>query len=609
MSDTWFQEIFEGSRDALFLLDESARLVEANRAACDLTAYVRAELLSMSFADLCAEADRETFQDYFDSVMSGKGAVLESLIARKCGTKVPVELSSRKVIFDGREFMHASARDITGRKRVEEKLRERERQISTAQKLARLGSWEWDIVADRVSWSDELHRIYGLDPEDFGATYDAFSDCIHPFDREFVQDVIANALRDHQSFDIYHRIIRPDKSVRTVHALGEIIVDNGRAIKMVGTAQDVTERRQEEEALRRAEEKYHGIFENAVEGVFQSTPDGRFISVNPAMAQMYGFLSPEEMIAKRTDIEHQHYVDPRTRATFRRLLEENGVVEGLEAEVYGENGTKFWTSETVRAVRDSIGAVLYYEGFVKDITEHKQAEEAREQLLKDRERLLNSLVTAQEEERKRIARELHDQLGQQITALMLGIKLLKDSGYCQSQAAEHLNRLQEYADQLGREVHNIAWELRPTALDDLGLQTALGNYLEKWSERSGEKVEYHTNGLDGHRLSTQIETALYRVIQEALTNVLKHACARCVSLILERRDNHVRAIIEDDGCGFDVEAVMNATESDRKLGLLGMRERLALVFGTLEIESTPGAGTTLFVRIPTPTLEAEEINR
>jgi PAS domain S-box-containing protein len=248
-------------------------------------------------------------------------------------------------------------------------------------------------------------------------------------------------------------------------------------------------------------------------------------------------------------------------------------------------------------------------GIGQDVTERKVAEKAREQLLKDRKQLLRRLVTAQEEERRRIARELHDQLGQQITALMLGLKWLKDSGHCQPPAAEHLGRLQEYADQLGREVHNIAWELRPTALDDLGLHTALGNYLEKWAEGSGKVVELHSHGFNGHRLSTQIETTLYRVIQEALTNVLKHAEAEFVSLILERRGNHVLAIIEDDGRGFNVEAVMSAPESERKLGLLGMRERLALVFGTLDIESTPGAGTTVFVRIPTPPLESERAAR
>src|SRR5205085_2995429 len=182
-------------------------------------------------------------------------------------------------------------------------------------------------------------------------------------------------------------------------------------------------------------------------------------------------------------------------------------------------------------------------GIGQDVTERKQVEKAREQLLKDRKQLLSRLVKAQEDERRRIARELHDQLGQQITALMLGIKWLKDSGHCQPPATKHLNRLQEYADQLGREVHHIAWELRPTALDDLGLQTALGNYLEKWSESTGKTAQLHSHGFNGHRLSAQIETTLYRVIQEALTNVLKHSEAKFVSLILERRDNHVLAIV------------------------------------------------------------------
>ena len=512
MLDTLFQEIFEGSRDAIFLADEGARFVEVNRAACDLTGYSRAELLSMSFTDLCAEADLSAFRDYFDSIISVDVAVSELLITCKCGSRVPVELSGRKLILGGRPFVHAAARDITGRKRVEERLKERERQLSTAQKIARLGSWEWDILANKVSWSDELHRIYGLSPENFGANHEAFLDRVHPFDREFVQDVIANALQGYQPFDIYHRIIRPDKTVRTIQALGEVIVDDGRAIKMVGTAQDVTERqsveellresedryrdlvehshdlicthdltgrilsvnqaavkaigydqatlltknirdgllpefqsrfdryiaeiqekgfargvmavrtgtgerriweynntlrtegvdspvvrgmahditerKRAEESLRRAEEKYRSIFENAVEGIFQSTPDGRFISVNPAMARMYGFTSPEEMIRERTDIERQHYVDPQTRATFRRLLEENDVVEGLEAEAYARNGTKFWTSENVRAVRDPRGAVLYYEGFVKDITERKRAEAA----LQLREEYFRSLI-------------------------------------------------------------------------------------------------------------------------------------------------------------------------------------------------------------------------
>jgi two-component system CheB/CheR fusion protein len=133
----------------------------------------------------------------------------------------------------------------------------------------------------------------------------------------------------------------------------------------------------------------------------------------------------------------------------------------------------------------------------------------------------------------------------------------------------------------------------------------LVNYVESWSERSGFQVDFHSTGLDEQRLPLPIETALYRMVQEGLTNVLKHAQARRVSLILQRSSDQVLAILEDDGRGFDAEAVLNSRGSRGRLGLLGMRERVALVGGTLTIESTPGRGSTVFARIPLPADEEE----
>ena len=158
--------------------------------------------------------------------------------------------------------------------------------------------------------------------------------------------------------------------------------------------------------------------------------------------------------------------------------------------------------------------------------------------------------------------------------------------------------MQQLTDLIGKEVHHLALELRPTALDDLGLHTTLVNYVEEWSERSGIEIDLHSTGLDAERLPAPLETALYRMVQEGLTNVLKHAQARRVSLILQRSPNQVLAILEDDGRGFDAEGVINSPGSAGHLGLLGMRERVALVGGALTVESTPGKGTTIFVRIP-----------
>jgi signal transduction histidine kinase len=152
--------------------------------------------------------------------------------------------------------------------------------------------------------------------------------------------------------------------------------------------------------------------------------------------------------------------------------------------------------------------------------------------------------------------------------------------------------------ELSREVHTLAWDLRPPALDDLGLEAALANYAEEWAERSRVSVDFHSAGFAGGRLPFTHETAVYRIAQEALTNVAKHSGADRVSFILERRSDHVLAVIEDNGGGFDAEAALSAAGRGRRLGLLGMRERAGLLGGTINVESAAGAGTTVFVRIP-----------
>jgi signal transduction histidine kinase len=226
-----------------------------------------------------------------------------------------------------------------------------------------------------------------------------------------------------------------------------------------------------------------------------------------------------------------------------------------------------------------------------EISEHKLVEQARQQLLR-------RLVTAQEEERRRIARELHDQMGQDLTVLMLGLKMLREAAPGASPIQERVASLQTLATQIGREVRTLALQLRPPALDDLGLAATLANYVEQWSARVLVAVDFHSIGMEERRLSSSIETALYRVAQEALTNILKHAQATSVSLIVERRGDMAHMIVEDDGIGFDVATARRSAHTKQRLGLVGMQERVALLGGTLTIESAPGHGTTVFVRIP-----------
>ena len=158
--------------------------------------------------------------------------------------------------------------------------------------------------------------------------------------------------------------------------------------------------------------------------------------------------------------------------------------------------------------------------------------------------------------------------------------------------------METLAKQLDRDVDFLVWEMRPTALDDLGLQEALTNYAQNWSKHFGIPVEWQTSGMKDYRLTSDIETMLYRIAQEGLNNIAKHAQASSVGIVLDRRTDHVSLIIEDNGLGFDTGE--SSDMNNKGLGLAGMRERAALVGGTVALESQPGQGVTIIVRIPIP---------
>jgi signal transduction histidine kinase len=211
---------------------------------------------------------------------------------------------------------------------------------------------------------------------------------------------------------------------------------------------------------------------------------------------------------------------------------------------------------------------------------------------------LRRLVAAEETERGRISRELHDRLGQDLTALKLGLQIMRKRRTCPPRMRESVGKLEHLADCLMRDIHRLAWELRPAALDDFGLELALRRYAADWAELTGVPVDFHSRGASADRLAPELETTLYRITREALTNVFRHAQARRVSVLLERRPDHVLLIVEDDGQGFDAAARLRTPDTQGKLGLLGMQERATLVGGSVEIESNPGAGTSVFARLP-----------
>jgi two-component system CheB/CheR fusion protein len=232
-----------------------------------------------------------------------------------------------------------------------------------------------------------------------------------------------------------------------------------------------------------------------------------------------------------------------------------------------------------------------------EVRERKRVEDARVELL-------GQLVSAQEDERRRFARDLHDQLGQQLTALRLKLESTRTHSVNRKELGAALDDLQGIVKQLDSDVDFLAWQLRPVALDDLGLTAALSNYVKQWSEHFGIAAEFHSADL-GQRFDPRIETNLYRIAQEALNNCAKHSQCSRADILLERRGHDVVLIVEDDGVGFSPGSVR---EGAGQWGLLGMRERATLLDGTVEFESAPKAGTTIYVRVPLTWGEENEIN-
>lgn len=251
---------------------------------------------------------------------------------------------------------------------------------------------------------------------------------------------------------------------------------------------------------------------------------------------------------------------------------------------------------------DSSGQVVELVGAVMDITERKEVNESLQTQMAElmrveaqRKHLLRQLVSAQESERRRISREVHDHLGQQLTGLRMNLAILK-GGPEGTALYSGLDSLEKAVQQLDADLDFLARELRPAVLDDLGLPQAVANFVDSWSKHFNLPADFEVSGIDQNRLPGELETVLYRVTQEALHNVAKHANASNVAVLLHRNTTHVSLIIEDDGSGFDYNQPLSTNENG--LGLIGMRERVELTGGTLDIESRLGHGTTIAVRIP-----------
>jgi PAS domain S-box-containing protein len=400
-----------------------------------------------------------------DTMLEGKEALHTELsLRRKNGELFPAEITTTFLKEDNEIGVISILRDITRHRQAENGLRLSEARLTEAQRIAHLGNWDWDIITNELLWSDEIYRIFGLTPQQFGATYEAFLNSVHPEDREFVERSVNEALYEGQPYDINHRIILPDGAVRIVHENAEVTFDNnGKPLRMAGTVHDITELKRTEEEL---------------------------------------------------------------RALSRRL--------------------------------DQI----------------------------------------QEEERRAIARELHDEIGQSLTVLKLMLDRTKRISPKNIEST--LAEAEALVNGLMVQVRNLSLDLRPGMLDDLGLLPTLLWHFDNYTAKTQIKVNFKHSGLQ-MRFPPEVRVAAYRVVQEALTNVVRHTSVPEVDVAVWFDQGILWIRIQDKGNGFDTTAISPGTSG----GLFGMHERARSLEGELTIDSTPGMGTTIIARLPLSDREME----
>jgi PAS domain S-box-containing protein len=652
LSEGRYRAIMEQSPDGIYLIDaETKRVVQANAALCRLLGYSAEEIQGLHLYDLVI-ADQGDIDRRFQDTADGKGPIsLERRMRRKDGSVVEVWVSGDVVSFNGKRQNCVLVRDITERKRQEEKQRiECEFQNTLHQiavgmlsqldlmellktivnKLADLidASFGWICLVEPGQEEIELKVYAGLSHQYVGCRlrkgeglagqvwetnqplaiddYTAWPGRPSKFDDAEVGPTAAVPLV------LGSEVIgvlglsrasggRPLNDNELEHmgrfaTLASIALQNARLYS--SAQQELTDRKLAEEALKESEERYRAVVEQSPDGIFlEDVETRRLLEANTTFQELLGYSLEEIRRMSIYDIVSADRQDINQR--FKKILRSKGPF-AHERKYRRKDGSlvHVWLSNKVI----SYGGRRVICTLVRDLTERKKTEEERERLLQQvmtsrrRLQLLSQrLVRAQEEERRLIARELHDEIGQSLTVAKIHLQSAKESRD-QSTVSQRLNEAVYTLEVALQQVRSLSLDLRPSLLDDLGLLPTLHWYLDRWAEQTGVLIRLEADPIE-RRFHPDLEISCYRIVQEALTNVIRHAQAQQVTVEIRDIGDELHLIIHDDGVGFDVQDALEQTARGGSLGLLGMQERVQSVGGEIQFESAPGKGTEIRVRL------------
>jgi hypothetical protein len=363
---------------------------------------------------------------------------------------------------------------------------------------------------------------------------------------------------------------------------------------------DITENREMAAKLQNSQESYRTLVESMSDGLGVMDGNQVLTYVNDRICEMLGY-SRDEIIGRPA----ADFVDESHRAVLeeQKALRSQGRNLSYEVAWVGKDGRKVPTIVSPKAIFGPDGRFAGSFGIVTDITERKRAEEALRESEQQLRSLSAQLLRAQESQRASVSRELHDELGQGLNTLKLRLALLcrklrKDQASLKEDCEETLG----YIDEIIEEVRRLSRDLSPRVLEDLGLVAALRRLIHEFAKRTSTKVSSQIDDINEF-LSKDAEIFLYRIVQEALTNIGKHANAKCVLLSIAKVDGTVRGVIEDNGTGFDLEALGVPGSAEKGMGIAIMKERIRMLGGTIDVWSRPGEGTRIHFLVPAGSME------
>jgi PAS domain S-box-containing protein len=488
--------------------------------------------------------------------------------------------------------------EIEERKRIEEKLRQSESLLMEAEYLAHVGSWSLDLSTKTVTWSDELYKIFGADPSGFDKSLEGVIGFTHPADKDFVIEIVERAISTHEPNDFHYRMIRTSGDERILHVRLAVMTDEeGSARRIYGAVQDVTERKRAEDELRLAYQRLSYHVENTPLAVIERDKNLNITRWSGQAEKIFGWKASEVLGKNMHDRDFPIvYSDEKGKVVDVDYELTNGRTD-RNLVLYRnctKNGKVIYCEWYNSVLRDDHGNVVTILSLTQDVTERKEAEKKLNTSYEQIRSLSEHLTNVREEERKHIAREIHDELGQELTVLKMDVgSLVKKLPLADDIMRKRLGSFSGLIDNIVRAVRRIASELRPSLLDDLGLPAAIAWHLEEFEKRSGVRAHF-SEPKDEWILPDPVKINLFRIAQEATTNIGRHSKATEVHVNLERNDHSISLRVFDNGVGFNAETIWKGNT----LGILGMRERASIAGGKLEIKTAPGNGTEILVSVP-----------